>query len=59
METKRIDAYQHTNNKHCIYRRVGNTDKFTWEGYTRTEYGILRDMEMDGKFIPYEEKSNG
>ena len=59
MNKKRVDAYQHTRNKNCIYRRVGDTDKFTWEGYTRAEYSLIRDMEVDGKFEPYEEKNNG
>lgn len=53
METKRIDAYQHVRNSSCIYRRVGDTDVFEWNGYKRKEAGLIADI--DHKFKPYYE----
>ncbi len=54
MET--VNAYQHTRNKGCIYRRVGKTNKFEWLGQIRSESNILQEIQMNEKFKPYKEE---
>lgn len=57
MKNTRIDAYQHTRNKNCIYRRIGDTNIFQWDKYKRTENGILMAIEYDHKFKPFNDKT--
>lgn len=54
---KRIDAYQHTHNKECIYRRIGDTNIFVWSTFERTEESIRQEIVANDKFIPYKEKN--